>query len=188
MNMYTGLNLCFSINDRKFYTRWVTATQPFMEELALWAPLTRRHVQILSVFCNPLSEYSSRSSSVSTVTLLRNGQKRNRGSSPSKGRNIFFKAFRPAVWSSQPLTIRVSKALSSGVRRPDLPADHSPPSNADVMECVKLNTHTHTHTWCLPMPLAERSKVRVCGRSLAGTAGSNPYERHECLSLARTVT
>ena len=27
-----------------------------------------------------------------------------------------------------------------------------------------------------PIPVAERSKVRVCGRSLAGIAGSNPAE------------
>ena len=26
----------------------------------------------------------------------------------------------------------------------------------------------------LPIPVAERSKARVCGRSLAGVAGSNP--------------
>ena len=26
----------------------------------------------------------------------------------------------------------------------------------------------------LPIPVAERSKVSVCGRSLAGVAGSNP--------------
>ena len=27
----------------------------------------------------------------------------------------------------------------------------------------------------MPVPVAKRSKAKVCGRSLAGVAGSNPY-------------
>jgi hypothetical protein len=35
--------------------------------------------------------------------------------------------------------------------------------------------------------VAVRSKAWVCGRSLAGTAGSNPTGGHECLSLVSVV-
>ena len=35
--------------------------------------------------------------------------------------------------------------------------------------------------------MAARSKVWVCGQSLAGIAGSNPVEGHGCLSVVRGV-
>ena len=36
-------------------------------------------------------------------------------------------------------------------------------------------------------PVAERSRARVCGRSLAGIAASNPTRGHRCLSLVSVV-
>ena len=35
--------------------------------------------------------------------------------------------------------------------------------------------------------MVERSKARVCGRPLAGIAGSNPAGEHGCLSLLNVV-
>ena len=37
----------------------------------------------------------------------------------------------------------------------------------------------------LPIPVATRSKLWVCGRSLVGIAGSNPARGHGCLSVIR---
>jgi hypothetical protein len=34
-----------------------------------------------------------------------------------------------------------------------------------------------------PIPVAVRSKAQVCGRLVAGVAGSNPARGHECLSV-----
>ena len=39
----------------------------------------------------------------------------------------------------------------------------------------------------LPIPVAARSNARVCGRSLAGIAGSNPPEGVGCLSIVSVV-
>ena len=39
----------------------------------------------------------------------------------------------------------------------------------------------------MPIPVAERSKARVCDRSLAGIAGSNPAGGHGHLTLASVV-
>ena len=39
----------------------------------------------------------------------------------------------------------------------------------------------------LPIPVAARSEAWVCGRSLAGIAGSNPFEEYGCLSLVTVV-
>ena len=38
-----------------------------------------------------------------------------------------------------------------------------------------------------PVPVAARSKVWVCGRSLAGIAGSNPARGPKCLPLVGVV-
>jgi hypothetical protein len=38
-----------------------------------------------------------------------------------------------------------------------------------------------------PVPVTARSKELVCGRSLAGTAGSNPVGGHGFLSLVSVV-
>jgi hypothetical protein len=37
---------------------------------------------------------------------------------------------------------RVAAALSLGVKRPEREADHSPPSSAEVKECVELCLHS----------------------------------------------
>jgi len=40
---------------------------------------------------------------------------------------------------------------------------------------------------CLPLPVAARSKAWVCGRSLAGIAGSNPAGGIDVLSVVSVV-
>ena len=39
----------------------------------------------------------------------------------------------------------------------------------------------------LPIPVAARSKAWVCGRSLAGIAGSNPAGGYGCLSVVSVL-
>jgi hypothetical protein len=38
-------------------------------------------------------------------------------------------------------------ALSLGVKRPRSEADHSPPSSAEVKECVELYLHPNMFSW-----------------------------------------
>jgi hypothetical protein len=47
-------------------------------------------------------------------------------------------ASRTALWSTQSPDQWVLGALSLGVKRPGCAADHSPPSRAEVKECVEL--------------------------------------------------
>jgi hypothetical protein len=50
--------------------------------------------------------------------------------------------------STQPLIQKVPGDLSSGVKWPGREADHSPPSSAEVKECVELYLHsTNTPSW-----------------------------------------
>ena len=39
----------------------------------------------------------------------------------------------------------------------------------------------------MPIPVAERSTAKVCGRSLGGISGSNPAGSMGCLSLVNAV-
>jgi hypothetical protein len=54
---------------------------------------------------------------------------------------LFDTVFRPAVGPTQPPIQWVPGALSLGVERPGREADHSPPSSADVKECLELYFH-----------------------------------------------
>jgi hypothetical protein len=49
---------------------------------------------------------------------------------------------RPALGPTQPPIQWVPGALSLGVKRPGREADHSPPSTAEVKECVELYLHS----------------------------------------------
>jgi hypothetical protein len=51
---------------------------------------------------------------------------------------------RTALGPTQPSIQWVAGALSLGVKRPGREADHSPPSSADVKECVELYLHPNT--------------------------------------------
>ena len=44
---------------------------------------------------------------------------------------------------------------------------------------------SNVHSW--PVPVAARSKVWVCSRSLAGIVGLNPTRGHGCLSVVSVV-
>jgi hypothetical protein len=55
---------------------------------------------------------------------------------------------RPALDPIQAPIQWVPGALSVGVKRPGREADHSPPSNAEVKECVELYIHSpNTSSW-----------------------------------------
>jgi hypothetical protein len=51
---------------------------------------------------------------------------------------LFTTASRTALGPTQPPIQWVAGALSLGVKRPGREADHSPPSSAEVKECVNL--------------------------------------------------
>jgi hypothetical protein len=55
---------------------------------------------------------------------------------------IFCLPSRPALWPTQPPIQWVPGALSLGVKRQGREADHSPPSSAEVKECVDLYLHS----------------------------------------------
>jgi hypothetical protein len=54
---------------------------------------------------------------------------------------IFTTASRPVLGSTQPPIQWVPGAISRGVKRPGRKADHSPPSSAEVKECVEIYLH-----------------------------------------------
>jgi hypothetical protein len=76
-----------------------------------------------------------------------------RGSIPGGGLGIFpfDTVSRPALGLTQPPIQWVPGALSLGVYRPGREADHSPPSSAEVNECVDLYLHPQyvCMAWCL---------------------------------------
>jgi hypothetical protein len=56
---------------------------------------------------------------------------------------LFTTASRKALGPTQPPIQWIPGALSLGVKRPGREADHSPPSSAEVKECVELYFHIH---------------------------------------------
>ena len=72
--------------------------------------------------------YRSQNSSVIIVTTLLAGCLRNRGSIPGRG-----KMSNSALVPTQPSMQLVLKIISLVVRRPGREVDHSPPTNANVM-------------------------------------------------------
>jgi hypothetical protein len=61
---------------------------------------------------------------------------------------LFTTASRTALRSTQPPSHWAPGALSVGIKRPGREADHSPPSSAEVKECVELYFHSHnTPSW-----------------------------------------
>lgn len=70
---------------------------------------------------------------VSIVTKLQTGQLRNQGFIYGTGRDSSLSTVsRPAVGSIQPPIQLIPGALSSGLKRPESEADHSPPTSAAV--------------------------------------------------------
>jgi hypothetical protein len=66
-------------------------------------------------------------------------------------------ASRPALGPTQPPIQLVLGALSLGIKRPDREADHSPPSSAEVKECVELYLHSlNMPSWrCVKLKLRD---------------------------------
>jgi hypothetical protein len=60
---------------------------------------------------------------------------------------LFTTASRTALGPTQPPIQWVLGALSPGIKRPGREADHSPPSSAEVKECVELYLHPSTPSW-----------------------------------------
>jgi len=57
-------------------------------------------------------------------------------------------ASRPALGPTQPSIQWIRGALSLGVKRPGREADYSPPSSAEMKECVELYLHSlNTSSW-----------------------------------------
>jgi hypothetical protein len=65
------------------------------------------------------------------------------------GTFLFTTASRTALGLTQPPIQWIAGALSLGVKRPGREADHSPPSRAEVKECVELYLYSpNTLSWC----------------------------------------
>jgi hypothetical protein len=64
---------------------------------------------------------------------------------------LFTTVSRTVLGPTQPPLQWVRGALSLGVKRPEREADHSPPSSAEVKECVELYLHS-PNTQGLPPP------------------------------------
>jgi hypothetical protein len=64
---------------------------------------------------------------------------------------LFTTISRTALGSTQPPMQSVPGALSPGVKQPGRKADHSPPSSAEVKECMELYFHLQytLMIWCL---------------------------------------
>jgi hypothetical protein len=61
---------------------------------------------------------------------------------------LFTTASRTVLGPTQPPIQWVSRILSLGIKRPGCEADHSPPSSAEVKECVELHFHSpNTLSW-----------------------------------------
>jgi hypothetical protein len=61
---------------------------------------------------------------------------------------LFTTESRPSVGTTQPPIQWVPGALSTEVKRQGRESDHSPPSSAEVKECVELYLHsTNTSSW-----------------------------------------
>jgi hypothetical protein len=61
---------------------------------------------------------------------------------------LFTTESRTALGPIQPHILCAPRALSLGVKRLGREADHSPPSNAEVKECVELYLHSpNTSSW-----------------------------------------
>jgi hypothetical protein len=61
---------------------------------------------------------------------------------------LFTTAYRTDLGPTQPPIQWVLGALSLGIKQPGREADHSPPSNAEVKECVELYLHSpNTPSW-----------------------------------------
>jgi hypothetical protein len=58
---------------------------------------------------------------------------------------LFDTMSRPALELTQPPIQWVQRILSLGVKRPGSEADHSPPSSAEIKECVEVYLHFPIH-------------------------------------------
>jgi hypothetical protein len=107
--------------------------------------LKKRRENVAFTFCDIFFQQSSRYSAG-----LRAGRSGFLGFDSRRRLEIFLftTASRTALGPAQPPIQWVPGALSLGVKRPGREADHSPPSNAEVNECVELYLHYHnTSSW-----------------------------------------
>jgi hypothetical protein len=89
-------------------------------------------------------------STIGTFYCLQTSIPSPRDSIPGGGWHFFSfsTASRPALEPTQPPIQWVPEVLSLGVKRPGREAHHSPPSSADVNECVGLYLHSpHMSPW-----------------------------------------
>jgi hypothetical protein len=79
---------------------------------------------------------------------LRTGRLRSRSSSTGRVKNFLFSmSSRPALWSTQPRTQWVPRALSPGLKLQGREADHSLPTSANSAEIKKMWIYTSTPSY-----------------------------------------
>jgi hypothetical protein len=94
---------------------------------------------------------------------------------------LFTTASRTALEPTQPPMQCVQGALSLGVKRPGREADHSPPSSAEVKECVELYLHSpNTPSW-LGAQLKHRDNFTFYLSFLSPVSTLLVHRSHHCL-------
>jgi hypothetical protein len=96
---------------------------------------------------------------------------------------------RPALGPTKPPIRWVPGALSLGTKRPGREADHSPPSSAEVKECVELYFHSlHTSSW-RGAPLKYRDKFLSIFKNVYMTQSKTVprYVTDQCFFSGRTL-
>jgi hypothetical protein len=114
-----------------------------------------RTILLLQLSCR------SQDSAVSIVTRLRNGQPKNYGSIPGKGKRFsLFQSIQAGMGPTQPHIHCTAGAVSSGVKRSERETDHSPPSVADVRnEWHDISTPPHAFMACTVTALYQMTTV-----------------------------
>ena len=150
-----GYECSISIKVRDSQTRRVITT--FMENLAVLGSMKAQTCRPINTECNIQAFIRiTEPGQLSIVILQLNGRPRNRGSTTSKGKSVFFQAFIPANGPIQPPTTYVPKAISPGVKRSELTADSFTPflgsmtgrRMRETLPRLSLShTHTHTHKY-----------------------------------------
>jgi hypothetical protein len=79
---------------------------------------------------------------------LRAARSRGQSSSLGRGKNFLFSmSSRPVLGPIQPPIQWVNGALSSGVKRPEREADHSPPTSEEIKKTWIYKATSHTPSW-----------------------------------------
>jgi hypothetical protein len=90
---------------------------------------------------------------------------------------VFSTVYRPALRPTQPPIQRVPGALSSGVKRQERKANHSPPSSAEVKNGGAIPPLQHTSSWNISAVKYNRYKAMFTLEDFLTVTFSNTKEK-----------